>query len=354
MPKPQHALDFLAAEPPHDVPAVCAAFGDEPFLKRQVLARLRKAVLADDEADFSLSEFDGSSAELRDVHKDLATRAMFGAGRRMVVVDSADEFVTRFREPLEDYVSRPVSTGVLVLMLDSFPSNTRLHKAVTASGLLVDCSAPPTARLTRWLAEWGKQTHAITVPGSAAELLVDLIGPELGLLDQELAKLALVAGAGGKVTVDMVQQMAGAWRAKTTWAMLDAALAGNVPGALGQLDRLLAAGETPIGILGQISANLRRFAAATRLVVATEKQGRRPVLRDLLEQAGVRSFVLQKTEQELRRLGRQRGAQLYRWLLQADMDLKGDSQLPARLILERLIVRLAAAEAQLRPAAAPS
>ena len=35
-------------------------------------------------------------------------------------------------------------------------------------------------------------------------------------------------------------------------------------------------------------------------------------------------------------------AQLYRWLLQADLDLKGETHMPPRLILERLIVRLAA------------
>jgi len=266
------------------------------------------------------------------------------------VLESADEFVSRYREPLEQYVARPVSGSVLILLLDSLPSNTRLYKALAASGLLVECSTPNARRLTPWLVQWAKKTHAVKLVSSAAELLVELIGPELGLLDQELAKLALIAGPSGAVNQEMVQQMAGAWRVKTTWAMLDATLAGDVAGALSQLDRLLASGETPVGILGQISANLRRFAAATRLVLTAERQGRRVSLRDILQEAGVKPFVLQKSEQELRRLGRARGRQLYRWLLEADMDLKGDSQLPPRLILERLIIRLAATEQQPRSA----
>jgi len=146
----------------------------------------------------------------------------------------------------------------------------------------------------------------------------------------------------------MVQQMVGGWRAKTTWVMLDAALAGDAAAALAQLDRLLSSGETPVGLLGQISASLRRLAAATRLILRGEATGRRIALRDALELAGVRSFVLQKTERELRRLGRNRGSQLYHWLLEADLDLKGDSSLSPRLILERLILRLAAAEAPSR------
>ena len=139
-------------------------------------------------------------------------------------------------------------------------------------------------------------------------MLVELIGPELGLLDQELAKLALMAGDEKKIAPELVGRAVGGWRAKTTWEMLDAALDGNVRDAMLQLDRLLAAGEQPVGLLGQISASLRRFAAATRLVLQAEAARRRPNLREALEQAGVRSFVLQKAERQLRQLGRQRGA----------------------------------------------
>jgi DNA polymerase-3 subunit delta len=136
--------------------------------------------------------------------------------------------------------------------------------------------------------------------------------------------------------------MVGGWRAKTTWEMLDAALDGQPAAAMQQLDRLLASGENPVGLLAQISASLRRLAAATRLVLQAEAAGRRVALRPALEQAGIRAFVLQKAEQQLRRLGRQRGGQLYRWLLEADLDLKGDSTIPPRHILERLVLRLAA------------
>jgi len=78
------------------------------------------------------------------------------------------------------------------------------------------------------------------------------------------------------------------------------------------------------------------------LVVQAEAAHRRVNVREALEQAGIRSFVLQKAERQLRLLGRQRGAQLYRWLLQADLDLKGESTMPPRLVVERLIVRLSA------------
>ena len=343
MPKPLHAIDYLAdpqATPPQ---AVCVVFGEETFLKRRALLEIRQAVLGDEEGEISLASFEGKSALLRDVLDELSTLAMFGTGRRLAVVEEADEFVSRYRAELEDYVARPRSSGVLVLELKSFPSNTRLYKAVSGTGLLVDCGAPSAAATAKWLRSWAKQAHGFQLEPAAADALQETIGVELGLLDQELAKLALSAGPGGKVTAEMVAQLVGGWRTRTTWEMLDALLDGKVPEAFVQLDRLLLGGENPIALLGQIAATLRRLAAAMQLIRTAEAAGRRMPLREALQQAGVKPFVLEKTERQLRRLGRERAEQLYRWLLEADLDLKGASALPPRTVLERLLVRLAAA-----------
>ncbi|MFH1266350.1 MAG: DNA polymerase III subunit delta [Planctomycetota bacterium] len=342
MAKALHAIDYLAVAEEHPVRPVCVVFGDDPFLKRHAMARLRHEALPSDDADFSLSVFQGRTAELGEVIDELATVAMFGGGKRLVLVEEADDFVSRHRPELEDYVAQPKSTGVLLVEVKSWPANTRLYKAVAKTGLQIDCSSPPPAKLTRWLTSWAGQVHDVRLSASAAESLVDMIGPELGLLDQELAKLALTAGRKGKITPEMVSRSVGNWRAKTTWVMLDAALAGDAREALVELDRLLLAGESPIALLAQISGSLRRFAAATRLVLQAEAAGRRIGVSQALEQAGVKRFVLGKAEPQLRRLGRNRGGQIYRWLLAADLDLKGASPLPPRLVLERLILRLAA------------
>jgi len=347
MAKALDAITYLAQPEKHPPQAVCVAFGNELFLRRQVVLAIRHAVLGGEQADFSLTAFEGIAADLRDVVEELSTVAMFG-GRRLVVVEEADDFVSRYRGPLEEYVARPSPSGILLLDVETWPSNTRLYKAVEAGGLAIDCAAPPVVRLARWLADWARQTHGVHLPLAVAEVLLEMIGPELGLLDQELAKLALLAGGDKKITLEMVSRAVGGWRAKTAWEMLDAALDGHVAEAALQLDRLLLAGEAPIGVLGQISASLRRLAAATRLVLQAEAAGhppgRRITLSQALAQAGVRPFAIQKAERQLRRLGRARGGRLYHWLLEADLDLKGDSEMPPRLILERLILRLAASE----------
>jgi DNA polymerase-3 subunit delta len=211
-----HAIEYLAQPDKYPPKPVCVAFGDDLFLRRQVLLGLRHAVLGNDEGDFSLTSFEGRTAEFRDVINELTTMAMFG-GQRLIVVESADEgaktrsgtsasegetpgeaadqpdgegrgFVARYREQLEDYVAAPARSGILVLDVKSWPGNTRLAKAVNAHGLAVDCNSPSGGELTHWLGKWARQTYKCQLSASVADLLVEMIGPELGLLDQEFAR----------------------------------------------------------------------------------------------------------------------------------------------------------------------
>src|SRR5271154_5094573 len=122
MSKPLDALDYLANAKKHPPQPVCVLFGDEPFLKRQALAQLRAVVLAGADAEFSSTSFAGPTATLASVLDELGTLAMFGGGRRLVVVDQADDFVSRYRAELERYIEHPRTGGVLVLDVASWPS----------------------------------------------------------------------------------------------------------------------------------------------------------------------------------------------------------------------------------------
>ena len=347
MPKPVSALDYLAEPVKHAPSPICVVFGDDRYLRRRATAQLLDTLLGDQEdRDLLCLRLEGDNAELRDVKDELATVSLFGDGGRVVIVEDGDKFVQNFRPELEDYVAKPLNSGTLILEVTTWPKNTRLFKALESSGLQIECKTPSEAKLLRWMADHAKSFHGCTLESAAAEVLLQMVGPEMGLLDQELAKLALAADEGQSISPELVKKMTGAWRAKTTWVMLDAALDGRPADALNQLDLLLRSGEHPIAILGQISASLRRFAEATRNFRLSYAQGRRISLKQALEQAGIKPFILAKSEARLKRMGRHRGARLYRWLADADLAMKGHHSAPplARLELERLLVRISSSE----------
>ncbi len=200
-------------------------------------------------------------------------------------------------------------------------------------------------RLRKWIGQWAQRQHNIQLARGADEELLDLVGPELGLLDQELAKLALYTKENEKVSIEMVRNVVGGWRTKTTWELLDAALDGNAAEAISQLGRLLQAGEAPQAIFGAMAWSLRRFAAAAAAITEAEHVGRKISLSIALEQAGFKKWpqgALQKAERQLRQIGRERANQLYRRLLDLDLAMKGTHSPPerARWALEQLVLWL--------------
>jgi DNA polymerase-3 subunit delta len=352
---PLHAFDYLAAPDKHPPAPVTVVFGDKAFLKTLAIRGIRESVLGDD-PDAPFVAFQGNDAQWRDVMDELATIALFGGGRRLVIVEDADSFVSKHRQSLEDYASRPKSNGLLVLDVSTWPSNTRLYKIVEQQGLQIECRAPEktigkskeldVAKLRKWLTSWAKQQHEVKLDANAADMLLDLVGPEFGLLDQDLAKLALFAGQGGTVTPEMVRDVVGGWKTKTAWELMDAATDGDAAEALRQLDHLLQSGEHPVALLGQFAWSLRRYAAATRIYEQAERDGRRIPLSEALVEAGFRKWpkeALPRAENQIRQLGRQRALALYPWLLETDLALKGTHSQDdrARFVLEKLFVRLA-------------
>src|SRR5580704_6455267 len=133
-----HAIEFLRN--PTEVPArpVYALYGDDAFLRREVLAAIARVVLPGAEDDeLAIRRFSGDHATLADVLDELRTLPFF-TKRRLVIVEGADPFVTAHRRELESYVEEPAETGVLVLSVKLWAGTTKLAKLVDRLGLEVE------------------------------------------------------------------------------------------------------------------------------------------------------------------------------------------------------------------------
>src|SRR3954463_4763664 len=122
---------------------IYALVGSDPFLQLQRLAEILKQF----PGDVQRIDLDGEKATLAQVLDEVRSFAMFG-GAKLVVVRDADEFVSRFREQLEDYLEQPSTSGTLVLRMTSLPKNQRIYKAITKVGKVEECDPPKD--LARW------------------------------------------------------------------------------------------------------------------------------------------------------------------------------------------------------------
>ena len=328
-----HATQLLSSDRELPVVPVVVLFGLERSLKRDILDRIPDCQSADDENGLSFSRVDGSAAQLAELTGELLTISMFG-NRRIVMVEDADEFVKENRPGLEKYLAAPAKSSLLILDVNSWPKNTRLAKILNSTGLAVECTPLSGRALIRWLRSLAVEQFEKTLDEDTAALLVALAGDSLGVLRQEIAKLASVAGDAGQITSEDVQLAVGDWRTQTTWFMLDAVRDGNVEVAVENLNSLILAGEPVQKIMGGVTFVFRKFA------VATERARQSPNVHHALVSAGVFPSAVAPGEAYLRRIGFARASRIFQLLTDTDANLKGGSRIDTHRQMEELLVRL--------------
>lgn len=313
---------------------IVALFGDDDFLRRRALQSILSSLFESGDPGLGLGRFEGPKADLAAVLDEVRTLP-FLAPRRVVVVEDADPFVTAHRKELEAYAERPSPAGVLVLLLKSWPPNTRLAKLVEAKGLSVDCKTPREAELAGLVAQMVRAAGAEIAPDAAA-LLVELIGPEPGRFDSEIQKLLVAVAPATRIRRDDVARYVDGGRIESLWKLLDLATTGETAAALTALQRLIESGEAPVGLVAGAWKSLQKVHHAGEL-----RRRHRPH-REACAQAGIPPFAAEKTEAQHGHLGWGRVDELPELFLRLDLDLKGSSALDARTLLERLVVRLGA------------
>lgn len=321
--------------------------GQDDFLRRHGCRMVRDLVHGkpgpSGEPTGTTIRADGDALDLATFLDELGTASLFG-GKTLFRVDEADDFVSKYRQALEKQFASPGWAGVALLVVDSWPSNTRLAKLTPASSLL-RCEVPDRFGTATWARGWARQNHQVELATDAAKALEELLGKDLGRLDQEIAKLACGLPDGAKtITADMVDKLVSGGTQEVVWKIFNAISAGNPGQALSILDDQYVAGnavESSMRLQGALAFQLRKIARAARRA----KSGATGGLPQAMTEAGIRPGFFQKDAETLmRHLGGRRLFRLMDDLARTDLALKGGSKLPQRTVLEKLIVNLAIPE----------
>lgn len=197
---------------------VYALVGGDTFMQLQALAEIVKAA----PKDVQRIDLDGESADLAAVLDELRSFAMFSSAK-LVVVRNAKDWISKYREPLENYVAKPAGGSTLVLRVETLPRNQKIYKLITTHGEVRDCTPP--SDLPKWIIDRAKRAHQLILTPDAARLMADLVGPDPGRLDNELAKLALQTD--GRADADAVARSVSFQREQEMWEMTGELAAGR-------------------------------------------------------------------------------------------------------------------------------
>jgi len=264
-----------------------------------------------------------------------------GAAEKMAGGESAkDEPPASARKVLEDLIAYlphlPETTRLVFVepkkMRDNHPL-LLLAKSDPKRGIVKAFEPPKGDALLDWITARARG-HGGAISFPAAQLLAQVIGNDLRLLDGEIAKLMSYVGSTrpiGEADVRLLTPYAGE---ADIFQMVDALGQRTGDEAVVLVHRLLDGGKHPLELLSMIARQFRLLIQAKELV----GQGRRAD--SIAQELGVPLFVANKLVNQARNFTLPQLEAIYRRLLETDIAIK-TGELDGTLALDLLVAGLA-------------
>jgi DNA polymerase-3 subunit delta len=301
--------------------------GEEALLRDDALAALRGAVLTGGAADFNFDRLEGDATTPGAVLDAVRTLPVM-AERRLVVLrepESRRGTARGVADALIEAVPAAAEVGstVLVVMAAKVDRRARWVKAFSEPAVEVRCDPPRGKREVVAFVRREAERQGVAFGRGAAEMLAERTGPQLLMLRQEIAKLALTAEGDAVVSESQVASGISDVAAEPIWDLTDAIGSGNPTHALVVLGKLLRSGAAPPLVLGALVSHFRRLL---RLSSGGSVSGP--------------PFVVKKLESQARRYSQGRLVSCLDAIHQTDLALKGAGALRPEMALERLVLGL--------------
>lgn len=193
------------------------------------------------------------------LHTELRTVSMFG-GARVVRTSTSRKVNAQFLKPL---LEPDAMTGALVVEAGGLRADDAMRKLFEAAGnaAALPCYADEARDLDAVVKEMLAEAR-IQIAPDARQLLVSRLGADRALSRAEIDKLALYAHGKPTITVEDVEAVVGDASEMAIDTILLAVSGGNGKKAVIELDRSVASGESPQGVVIML---LRHFQRLHRL-----------------------------------------------------------------------------------------
>ena len=314
--------------------AVHLLTGDDESLLRSKAHDLVVQLVGDGDRSLMVDEFDGEEYEMRLV-VDAAQTMPFLTDKRVVIARGVGRFGADDVAPLVAYLADPLATTDLVLV----GGGGRLAKALVdaigkAGGHVVDTNPPKKAGdRTTWVRAQAEE-HGVRLDPGAAARIAEQLGEDLGRLEGVIAVLRSTFGEGVRVTAADVEPFLGEAGGVPPWDFTDAIDAGQTGKALTMLSRMIHGGERhPLQVMAILHGHYAKLARLDGAGARSEA--------DAAAAMGIKpGFPARKALANYQRLGGGGVQRAVHLLAEADLDLRGDTDLDPETVMEVLVARL--------------
>ena len=306
--------------------------GDDESLVHAAVTDLVHRLVGAGDRTLMVDDFGGDEYELRAV-VDAAQTMPFLTDKRIVVARDVGRFNADDVAPLVAYLDDPLPSTDLILVGGGGRMAKALTDSVKKGGGTMTNTTPPTSKKDRstWIEEQ-VITAGMKLEPAAMAVIAGWMGEEAGRLAGVLDTLASTYGRSKKLSVADIEPFLGESGSVPPWDLTDAIDRGDTKTSLELLARMMQS-RHPLQVMATLHSHYVKFMK----VDGTDADSEAAVATVLGIKPG---FPARKVLDQYRRLGGGGAARAIALLANADLDLRGQRDLPEELVMEVLVARL--------------
>src|SRR5690606_17580224 len=196
-------------------------FGDNEFLKEEAAAAITAAHLDPSTRDFNYDQLRGADLEPETLASIANTPPMMAEWRVLVVREAqALAANARGRAAVESLIEKPIP-GLALVFVATLPERTKaaFYEKLKKKAVSVEFPQLGSGDMPGWLIERANRHGVELVTGAARALAAT--GADLGVLVQEIAKLADYVGERKRITIEDVTAIVGSVPRQNRWDWFD-------------------------------------------------------------------------------------------------------------------------------------
>ena len=298
----------------HDIGRLYLFFGEERYLVKLNLERMRRALMEPDDEMMNL-DMQTSPTDLDQIRTSIETLP-FMAEKRLVILQDTKVFSSKPPAALEgmDRVVADIPEETTVIFVETdVDKRSRMYKAVQKYGQAEEFDRLEEGALSSWIRQEFKH-RGIRIGSGEIAWFLSLTGVDMAHIEGEIHKLASYVGERKEVTREDMNAIITPSIETTIFKLVDALADGHPADAYRIYKDLLQQGEAVYRILYMI---MRQFRLLYRTSVSEQRD---PY--SLSKELGVPSFAAQNYQRQAARFGQERLKQILYKLLETDEAYK--------------------------------
>lgn len=305
--------------------------GDDDYLKREAVRKLKKALLQEGSEAFNFNVYDVEKCDIREII-DMLRSTPFLSEKRLVLLKTIDAATKDVQEAILEYAKNPSKKACLVLESAKREFSGGFHKEIKMYAREVSFTAPKGNRITDWILKEVK-ARGKAIRYNAAHLLKELKRDDINGLRCEIDKLITYLGKRPTILREDVEEIVGSSASRNVFEFVHALSRKDSQQALAIAKELLRTKKTIPEILGMIGWQFRKIKRAQELLKKGTSSG------DTSAKCNIPPFYVERFMKEIRSFPPKELDRNIDYLLDTDCSIKKGYAKPQNA-LELLIVKI--------------